>query len=343
MSQASELESLASSIHGITSPFRSYLSDLHEQLKGIQEGKVTSYTPELIPIESDCFAIDVITTDGEEFEVGDTNQFFTLQNLANLLIYGVVLEDYGREYVTDRVSIEPSNHQNYQLEFAEKSQIPKNPLSIAGAITLTDLIKGNSASERLERVLNTLSRYTGRTLEVDTSVLKAQKNAGNYERGLMFWLRQCGSLSDNLQETLKLYFSLQAILVNSNDLAMIAATLANGGVNPITEKSAIERAYVQDLLSLMTTCGLGNESQKWLYQVGISTTSSVGGGTIFVVPNQLGTGVFSPLINQNSQSVRGLKVAETISKKFGLHLFNVSPPAQTIQELIASQNPEEDW
>jgi len=343
MKPANELESLANSIHGITSPFRSYLSDLHEQLQGIQEGKITNYTPELVPIDPDCFGINVITTRGEEFEVGDTNQFFTLQNLVNLLIYGLVLEDYGREYITSRISIEPATNHPYQLELATGTHTPKNPLSIAGAMTVTDLIKGHSLSDKLKRALEMLSRYTGRTLEVDTSVYQAQKAAANYERGLTFWLRQCGSLSDNLQDTLKLYLQLQGVLVNSNDLAMIAGTLANGGVNPITEQRAIEKAYVQDLLSVVTNCGLGQDSQQWLYQVGIPAQSSLGGGTLAIIPNQLGIGIFSPLINEAGHSVRGLKVTQTIGKEFGLHLFNVAPPAQTIRSLIESANPEEDW
>lgn len=343
MKQANELESLANSIHGITSPFRSYLSDIHEQLRGIQEGKITNYTPELVPIDPDCFGINVITTQAEEFEVGDSNQFFTLQTLVNLLIYGLVLEDYGREYITSRISIEPTINHPYQLELAAGTHTPKNPLSTAGAITVTDLIKGNSLQDKLQRVLDMLSRYTGRTLEVDTSVFQAQKAAANYERGLTFWLRQCGALSDNLQDTLKLYLQLQAILVNSNDLAMIGATLANGGVNPITEQRAMEKAYVQDILALLTACGLGNDSQQWLYRVGIPTQSSIGGGTLAVIPNQLGIGIFSPLINEAGHSVRGLKVTQTIAKEFGLHLFNVASPAQTIRSLIESSNPDEDW
>lgn len=343
MKEAGELESLASSIHGITSPFRSYLSDLHEQLTKLKDGKVTNYAPELIPIEADCCGINVITTQGEEFEIGDSHQFFTLQGLVNLVVYGLVLEDYGREYVTNRISLEPSGKNIYQLELTSEKRIPKNPLSVAGSITITDLIKGNSLADRLQRVLKVLGRYTGRSLEVDMSVCQAQKAAGNYERGLTFWLRQCGALSDNLQDTLKLYFHLQAIVANSNDIAMIAATLANGGVNPITEESAIERAYVQDLLSLVTTCGLGDDSQSWFYHVGLPTQSSVGGGTIIVVPNQLGIGVFSPLINEIGQSVRGLKVAQTLSQKFALHPFNVATPSQTLASLIDSPSPEEEW
>ncbi len=343
MKPANELESLAKSIHGITSPFRSYLSDLNERLQGIQEGKITNYIPELLPVESDCFGINVITTKGQEFEVGDSHQFFTLQNLGNLLIYGIALEDYGREYITSRINLQPTDNQPYQLELTAGNHIPKNPLSPPGAMTAADLIKGNSLPEKLQRVLDTLSRYTGRTLEVDTSVFQSQKAAANYERGLTFWLRQCGALSENLQDTLKLYLQLQAILVNSNDLAMIAATLANGGVNPMTEQKAIEKAYVQDLLSLLTTCGLGHYSQQWFYQVGIPTQSSIGGGTIAVIPNELGIGIFSPLINEAGHSVRGLKVTQTISQEFGLHLFNVAAPTQTIQSLIESSNPEEDW
>ncbi|AFZ45502.1 L-glutaminase [Halothece sp. PCC 7418] len=343
MNQANELESLASSIQGITSPFRSYLSDIHEKFQPVEEGKITNYPPELIPIESDSFGINAITMQGEEFEVGDTNQFFTLQNLVNLLVYGVALEDYGREYVTKRVSVEPSHKNLYQLELTTDTRLPKNPLSPAGAITVVDLIKGDSLPERLQRVLDKLSRYTGRSLEVDTSVLQAQKAAGNYERGLGFWLRQCGVLSDQLQDTLKLYFDLQAVLVSSNDVAMIAATLANGGINPITEQAAIEKAYVQDLLSLMLNCGLGNDSQQWFYQVGIPTQSSIGGGTFLVIPNQLGVGIFSPLISEAGYSVRGLKVAQQLSQEFGLHIFNAGDSGSKLQSLIENHSSDEDW
>jgi len=152
-----------------------------------------------------------------------------------------------------------------------------------------------------------------------------------------------GMISDRIDETLDLYFQQCSIMVNARDLAMLSATLANGGVNPVTQERAIDEHHVQDVISVMLTCGMYDASGEWCYRVGMPAKSGVGGGITAVVPGQLGIGTFSPPLDAKGNSYRGIKVCEDLAKDFGLHVFNAAKPERDINEWIAGGNDLNDW
>jgi len=152
-----------------------------------------------------------------------------------------------------------------------------------------------------------------------------------------------GMVSDNIDETLDLYFQQCSIMVNARDLAMLAATLANGGINPVTQERAIQEQYVQDVVSVMLTCGMYDASGEWTYRVGMPAKSGVGGGITALVPGQLGIGTFSPLLDAKGNSLRGLKVCEDLSKDFGLHIFNVAKGDRDLEDWTAGRHQIDDW
>ncbi|TVQ45443.1 MAG: glutaminase A [Gloeocapsa sp. DLM2.Bin57] len=343
MSTSGDLQSLASSITAVTSPFRNYLNNLYEKYLSLNEGKVADYIPELALAKPEWFGICIVTTDGQVFEVGECQQLFTIQSISKAFVFGLALEDHGREYVNSKVSVEPTGEAFNSIVLDEATNRPYNPMVNAGAIATADLIKGKNSTERLKRVLEMFKRYTGRNHEVNMPVFLSEKQTGYRNRAMAYLMLNFGMVSDKIDETLDLYFQQCSILVNARDLAMLSATLANGGINPITKVRAIDEKYVQDVISVMLTCGMYDASGEWTYRVGIPAKSGVGGGITGVVPSKLGIGTFSPSLDVKGNSVRGIKVCEDLSKDFGLHLFNFAKPERDLQEWITGGDNLDDW
>ncbi|MDY7012987.1 MAG: glutaminase A [Cyanobacteriota bacterium] len=343
MSNIGDLQSLTSSISAVTSPFRNYLSDLHEKYRSLDEGAVADYIPELALAKPEWFGVCVVTTDGQLFEIGDCDKLFTIQSISKAFVFGLALEDRGREYVNSKVSVEPTGEAFNSIVLDEATNRPYNPMVNAGAIATADLIAGKNGTERLKRVLEMFQRYTGREHDINVPVFLSEKGTGNRNRAMAYLMLNFDMIGDKLEETLDLYFQQCSILVNARDLAMLSATLANGGINPITKERALDERYVQDVVSVMLTCGMYDGSGEWAYRVGMPAKSGVGGGITAVVPKQLGIGTFSPLLDAKGNSVRGIKVCEDLSKDFGLHLFNAAKPERNLQEWIAGGEGIDDW
>lgn len=343
MVDTGDLRSLANSIQAVASPFRAYLSDLHDKYKSLNEGNVADYIPELALAKPEWFGICAVTTDGQVFDVGDCDKVFTIQSISKAFVYGLALEDHGREYVNSKVSVEPTGEAFNSIVLDEKTNRPFNPMVNAGAIATTDLIKGKGGTERLKRMLDMFRRYTGREHDINVPVFLSERATGNRNRAIAYLMLNFGMVSDRIEETLDLYFQQCSILVNAQDLAMMGATLANGGINPITKERAIDEHYVQDVISLMLTCGMYDYSGEWAYRVGMPAKSGVGGGITAVVPGKLGIGTFSPLVDPKGNSVRGIKVCEDLSRDFGLHLFNVAKPERDLKDWLEGGDSVDTW
>jgi glutaminase len=168
------------------------------------------------------------------------------------------------------------------------------------------------------------SKYTGHNALVDISVFTSERSTGHRNRAIAHLMLNFGMIDHNIEEVLDLYFQQCAVMVNCQDLALMAATLANRGINPITGKQALDSRYIKDILSIMYTCGMYNFAGEWAYKVGLPAKSGVCGGIIAVVPHKIGIGVFSPLLDMRGNSLRGVKVCEELSRRLGLHLFECS-------------------
>lgn len=307
-----------------SSSLQSVIEDLHSQYKSLQEGAVADYIPELAKVNPDLFSICLVTVNGEVYQVGDYSRLFTIQSISKVFVYGLALEDCGRDDVLTKVGVEPTGDAFNAIILDEQSKRPYNPMVNAGAIATTSLIKGADATERLNRLLNMFRRYIGRDVFVDISVFTSERATGHRNRAMAHLMLNFGMIQPNIEESLDLYFQQCAIMVNCQDLAVMAATLANKGINPITGEKALKSSYVKDILSVMYTCGMYNFAGEWAYKVGLPAKSGVCGGIIAVVPNKIGIGVFSPLLDGRGNSVRGVKVCEDLSRILGLHLFDCS-------------------
>jgi glutaminase len=343
MADQHDLQSLTSSIQAVASPFRSYLNDLHQKYQSLNEGAVATYIPELALANPNWFGISVVSVDGQVFEVGDCSKLFTIESISKPFVYGMALEDRGQEYVWTKVGVEPTGEALNSIVLDEKTNRPYNPMVNPGAIATTDLIKGQAGTERLKRILDRFRGYTGREHDINVPVLLSEKAAGIRNRANAYLMLSLGMVNDRIEETLDLYFQQIAILVNARDLAVMAATLANGGVNPITKEQAIDERYVRDVITVMLTCGMYDSGGEWIYRVGIPATSGIGGGLIAVVPGKIGIGVFSPPLDEKGHSVRGIKVCEDLSRDFGLHLFNCAQPKYDLNAWIEGDDSIEGW
>jgi glutaminase len=310
------------------SPIQRYLDSLHRRHAAERAGRVATYIPELAHADPDWFGICVATPDGHVYEAGDTSIPFTIQSISKPFAYGLALEDRGRTHVRAKVGVEPTGEAFNSIRLDAASGCPLNPMVNAGAIATTGLVAGNSAGDRLHRLLTTLSLYAGRPLELDLDVYRSERDSGHRNRAIAHLLRNFSILEDDPEDPLDLYFRQCSIAVTCRDLSLMAATLANGGVNPLTRERAIRGELVPSVLSVMTTCGMYDYAGEWLYEIGLPAKSGVAGGVLAVLPGQLGIGVFSPPLDERGNSVRGVAVCRELSRDFELHFLRAPRPAR---------------
>ncbi len=310
------------------------LASIYEQYRSLADGKVADYIPELARANPEWFGIAVVTADGETFEYGDTAQSFTIQSISKPFVYGLALQDHGRDQVLSRVGVEPSGEAFNSIILDQASKRPFNPMINSGAIVTTDLVQGRDGADRIVRVIDVFSRYAGHELHVDSAVFMSERATGHRNRAIAHLMVSFGMLSENIDETLELYFQQCALLVTCRDLAVMGATLASGGINPTTGVRVVDQEYVKDILSIMLSCGMYDYSGEWAYRIGIPAKSGVGGGILAVVPGEGAIATFSPPLDAKGNSVRGIKVFEDISERYSLHYLESVFRGNTLRRLI---------
>jgi len=282
---------------------------------------VASYIPELTKAHPNWFGICLVTMDGIAYSVGDSEQLFTIQSISKPFVYGAALTDRGRDFVTSRVGVEPSGDAFNTISLNSQTGAPLNPMINAGAIATTSLVAGETPEAQWRRIEASMAAFTGRDITIDEAVYQSESETGFRNRAIAWMLKNFGIIDGEPMASLENYFRQCSILVNCRDLAYMAATLANGGVHPLTGKSALPPEHVERVLSVMATCGMYDYAGSWLYEVGMPAKSGVGGGIIAVVPGSFGIGFFSPPLDGKGNSVRGIQACKELSHDFGMHVF----------------------
>ena len=303
------------------SPIFAVLKHVHAKYRGDFRGKVATYIPELAKADPSLFGIALVTADGQVYEIGDSRELFTIQSISKPFVYGFALEDHGVDYVLQKVGVEPTGEAFNSIVFDERRNRAFNPMVNAGAIATTALFKGSGHDRRLARLLGKFSDLAGRTLEIDHAVYVSERTTGHRNRAIGYLELNYGMVDEPVEEHLDLYFEQCSILVSALDLAAMAATLANNGVNPFTGKRALDERYVGNVLSIMHSCGMYDYAGEWSYRIGLPAKSGVGGGIIVVRPGQFGFGTFSAPLDDQGNSHRGIQVCEELSERFKLHMF----------------------
>lgn len=254
----------------------------------------------------------------------DTQQPFTIQSISKPFTYGLALEDRGRDAVLAKIGVEPTGDAFNSISLTPGTGSPLNPMINAGAIAAASLIAGHSPDDKLKRLLGVYSLYAGRQLSLDSAVYESERATGHRNRAIGHMLRNFDILSEDPEPTLNLYFCQCSVSVDCRDLSIMAATLANSGVNPLTGERAVRSEFVEDILSVMTTCGMYDYAGQWVYSVGMPGKSGVAGGVLVVLPGQLGIGVFSPRLDSHGNSVRGVQVCTDLSHDLQLHFLRAA-------------------
>ncbi len=326
------------------------LERLHAELVGDRRGTSLQGVPSLDGIDEDAFGICLAMADGVVYEVGDTRVEFAIQSISKAFTYGLALSDHGKERVDDAIDMEPSGDAFNEISLHPVTGRPRNPMINAGAIAAASLVLGDSPGEQSHRIHELYEICAGRQLVVDEGVLADELRVGNRNRAISYMLQETGKLRTEADDALEVYLRQCSVNVTCRDLAMMGATLANNGVNPLTGARAIETALAERVLSVMSTCGMYDAAGEWVAEVGMPAKSGVGGGILAVLPGQLAIAVFSPRLDERGNSVRGVAACRRLSTELELHALHVTRGARsairTSYELLeapsALQRPEAD-
>jgi glutaminase len=314
----------------VASPLVGVLKRAHADLRALDTGTVADYIPELGLARPDWFGISVATVDGEVFDFGDAGRTFTIQSISKPFVFGMALEEHGCDAVLQKVGVEPSGDAFNSVAVEPRTNRPFNPMVNAGAIVTSALVDGDVPEARIERIRESFSRFAGRELAIDTRVFESEQSTGDRNRALAWLMRSFGMIERDVQDALDVYFAQCSILVTSRDLALMAATLANHGINPLTGDRALDAPYVANVLSVMTTCGMYDYAGSWVHNVGLPAKSGVAGGVLAVLPGHFGIGVFSPPLDEQGNSVRGIAVCERLSAELQLHVLHARSVVRSV-------------
>jgi len=305
------------------------LERAHHDYRGLDEGQNAQYIPALAGADSKRFGLAAVTVDGEVFTAGDADVPFAIMSAAKPFTLALVLEQHGRAFVRERIGVEPTGEPFNALEetFAP-GRGPLNPMVNAGAIATVSLVEAEDSEARWSLILDRYQAFAGESLAVMKDVYDSV-GASNYRnRALVNLLQENGHLGAEPVSTLDVYNRQSSVAITARQLATMGATLANGGVNPRTDKRAIASALVDEVLAVMLMAGFYDESGRWAYDVGLPAKSGVGGGIVAVVPGRLALSAYSPRLSAAGNSVRGMRAITAIAEELGLSLFISQPYGQ---------------
>lgn len=306
----------------VPAPVANYLEELHARVAELTGGSPAGYIPELGKADPSRFGIALATVDGTIYAAGDADDRFTIQSVSKPFMYGYALQRHGRERVLKKVGVEPTGEAFNSIVLDEVANRPFNPMVNAGAIAVAELMEGSTPEQRVANMLALFSSLAGRRLDIDQAVYRSELATGHRNRAIAYMMLNTAMLERDPAEVLDLYFRQCSVNVTARDLAIMAATLANDGRNPISGETVYDAQCVRDVLTVMNSCGMYNYAGQWSYEVGMPAKSGVSGCILAVIPGQIGIGVYSPPIDALGNSVRGIRVCEEISREFELHAFN---------------------
>ena len=306
-------------------PIEAFLKDLHRAISAIHDGAPASYIPELAKADPRLCGIAIATVDGAVHGAGDWDQPFTIQSISKAFVYGHALEVHGRDRVLRQVGVEPSGDSFNSMALDTVHKRPFNPMVNSGAIATAELIEGTDAAARRAALETLLARFAGRPLPLDEATYLSEKATGHRNRAIAWMMLSAGMISRDPEDVLDLYFRQCSYNVTARDLAIMGATLVNDGINPVTGVRALAAEYAPDVLTVMLSCGMYNYAGQWAYEVGLPAKSGVSGAILAVIPGQAAIAIYSPPIDANGNSVRGLAACKRIAERYGLHMFATHP------------------
>lgn len=284
------------------------------------QGRVATYIPLLASANSEDVGITICDINGNCKCSGEYSKKFTIQSISKVISLMLTLMDHGEEYVFDIVSSESPNG---TFDYIETSPLKKdNPMTNAGAITICSMIKGRDNQEKLDRILLLTKKLSNNDdICVNNDVYISEKETGNKNKAIAYLLKDRGKVNGNVMEVLDLYFKQCSIEINTLDLAHIAAVIANNGVSLTTGVQLVPSRIIQLIKANMIIFGMYNESGNVLMKTGIPSKSGVSGGIMSVIPGKMGIGIYNPSLNENGNSIVGIKILEDLVSKLDINIF----------------------
>jgi glutaminase len=305
---------------------RSVLVEAYERYKDDDDGEVADYIPALAEARPELFGASIVSVRGEIVDVGDADHEFSIQSVSKPFVFALVCQEIGFDAARDKLGVNSTGLPFDSVMAVELNELrTMNPMVNAGAIAATSLMPGATAGEKWDAVRAGLSRFAGRELTLDVEVYESEAATNFRNRGIAHLLDGYHRLYFDPAAATDVYTRQCSLSVSARDLAVMGATLADGGVNPVTGERVIAARHCKRVLAVLATAGLYELSGDWLYEVGLPGKSGVSGGIVTVAPGKGGLGTFSPRLDEAGNSVRGQRLTKHLSERLGLNLFASQP------------------
>jgi glutaminase len=302
--------------------------EAHERFKSNSDGKNADYIPALAKVPSELFGVCVAGTSGNAYAAGDSEYEFSIQSVSKPFVFALICQAIGEDEARDKLGVNSTGLPFNSVLAVERTKGgATNPMVNAGAIAATSLAPGASANAKWQFIRDGLSRFAGRNLTLNSEVYESEAAANQRNQGIASLLQSYNRIYFDPMQATDVYTKQCSLNVTARDLAAMGATLANGGVNPLTRIRVIDAIHCQHVLAVMVTAGLYENSGDWLYETGLPGKSGVSGGMITVAPGKGGLGAFAPQLDDAGNSVKGQLAARYLSERLGLNLF-ASKPAE---------------
>ncbi len=311
------------------------LNETYAMFRNLEEGKNADYIPALATVDSKIFGIVLVTTDGRVYTVGDTASRVSIQSISKVFTLARVIEDDGPDAIEKTIGVDATGmrfNSIVSIEFSQKALggPEMNSLVNPGAIATTSMVKGDTRDAVWQNLLDWYSAFAGRPLTVDQEVFRSEAATNQRNQAIGALMYAYGYIKAKPDQATDVYTEQCAVAVNAKDLATMAATLANGGTNPVTGKLVMSAKNVPYVLAVMATAGLYDDTGKWLYHTGLPAKSGVGGGIIAVAPGKFGIAVISPPLDDAGNSVKAQRAIREIVARLNANPYAVQPrPART--------------
>mgnify|MGYP001820490798 FL=1 len=294
--------------------------------KDVQEGANADYIPILATVPSELFGVVIATKEGKIFSAGDIDYRFSIQSVSKPFTAALIMAQQGPEAIREKIGVEPTGmpfNSKIALEMYEQRSV--NPMVNAGAIAAVSLVQAESEEQRWKMVNENIEGFAGETLSVLEEVYNSEYETAWSNRAIANLLYNYERLYADPEESLRVYTRQCSIGVNTKNLAIMGATLANGGVNPVTGKRMLPAEHVPELLAIMASAGFYDESGEWMFNAGLPSKTGVGGGIVSVVPGKFAIAAFSPRLNGPGNSIRAMRAIRQIAGELGVGLYGPNP------------------
>ena len=302
------------------------LQEAYDKYKDLQEGANADYIPALAEVDPNLFGIALITVDGKVYTVGDVTTEVSIQSISKVFTMARVIQDSGPEAISSNMGVDATGQVFNSIVAVEQYQGHEmNAMVNPGAITATSMVQGENGDAQWANIINTYSDFAGRDLAVLEDVYESEAATNQRNQAISMLMYAYGHIKENPLEATDIYTKQCSVGVNAKDLAAMAATLANGGTNPVTGKTVIDSEHIPEILAVMATAGLYDDSGQWLYKTGLPAKSGVGGGILAVSPGKFGIAVISPPLDAAGNSIRAQRAIADISNALGGNPYSYVP------------------